>query len=94
MNQTVAFHRLTGGDSRNGYTYNPPADEPGTQVAALYEPAYGTVTTQTGATTQAESRVVTPIELALGDLIEGHVVKRVVPVVELDGTIREWEAFL
>lgn len=89
MNQTVSFEQRTAEGSRGAHTYADPVN-----IAALYEPNFGTVTTQSGATTQAESRVVTTVELALGDKIEGYEIKRVDPVIEHDGTIAEWEAFL
>jgi len=63
-------------------------------IEAIYQPASGTVTTQTGASVQVESRVLTTTPLKLGDKINGQVVKRIVPVIDFDGSTAAYEAFL
>ena len=96
MNQRVTLERRTRdengdpvGDEYSGISY----DEPET-IMALYEPASGTVRTGTGPTDQITTRVVSVSEIRLGDKIEGSVVKGVDPVIDFDGTITEYEAFL
>lgn len=77
------------GDQHSGASYEDPET-----IQAVYEPVSGTVRTATGASVQAESRILTEREIKLHDKVEGSVVKRVSPVIYFDGQIIGYEAFL
>lgn len=94
--QTVTLERAVRDEygEPTGASYSGAQYEEPVTIECVYEPASGRTTTVTGAQVQVESRVITQTEIKLADKVEGYVVKRVVPLIDFDGTTTGYEAFL
>ena len=94
--QEVSLERQTrdedGGLVLNDYS-EPTFDDAET-ILASYQPRSGLRRSATGDDTDAESTVITATEIKLGDRIEGSPVRRVEPMIGLDGVLEGYEAFL
>lgn len=88
LNQRVTHERYLG---RAG---GAPRYAAAQEIPARFEPRLGRRYTETGTELQAESYVLTAAEVKVEDRINGKTVRRVVPIVDLDGSLAGYEAYL